>query len=46
MHAIREGIYSRIRAILTSEQQAKFDAMPRPEPRQGRPEGGKPPKKD
>ena len=46
MHAMREGIYSRIRAILTPEQQAKFDAMPRPGPRQGRPEGGKRPKKD
>ena len=46
MRSLREAIQSNIRAVLTPEQQTKFDAMPRPEPRQGRPEGGKRPNKD
>jgi len=46
MQALRAEIQQSIRAVLTSEQQVKFDAMPRPEPRQGRPAGGKRDKKD
>ncbi|MCF7688641.1 MAG: Spy/CpxP family protein refolding chaperone [Cephaloticoccus sp.] len=46
MQAMRDEIQKSIRAVLTPEQQAKFDAMPRPDPRQGRPAGGKRDKQD
>jgi periplasmic protein CpxP/Spy len=43
MRAMREDTQKQIRALLTPEQQAKFDAMPRPEPGQFRREGAEHP---
>ncbi|GEM_PF-664588 len=40
---LRESVQKQIRALLTPEQQAKFDAMPRPEPGKFRREGGERP---
>jgi Spy/CpxP family protein refolding chaperone len=52
MQELRKGTQGKIRALLTPEQQKKFDAMPRPEfgrgprhdgPREPPPPGGNPP---
>jgi len=43
MRKIREEGRAQIRALLTPEQQKKFDAMPKPGPGRGRPGGDGPP---